>query len=43
MPAENFYANGQPAGFHPGYDGATNCALYDCDGLNFSVYEWEVV
>ena len=42
MPAKEFYATGKPNGFHPGYDESTNCALYDCDGLGFSLYEWEV-
>ncbi len=28
--------------FHPGFDASAGCALYDADGLTFSVYEWEV-
>ena len=43
MPAAEFYAKGRPAGFHPGFDGSANCALYDCDGLTFSLYEWEII
>lgn len=42
MPAKEFYAKGRPAGFHPGYDESADCALYDCEGLPFSLYEWEV-
>jgi hypothetical protein len=42
MPAVQFYANGQPRGFHPGFDESAGCALYDFVGLNFSLYEWEV-
>jgi hypothetical protein len=43
MPAERFYAEGRPAGFHPGFDEGAGCALYDLNGLNFSLYEWEVI
>jgi hypothetical protein len=48
MPAKEFYAQGRPEGFHPGYDGATRDALYDLkvvetgEPLSFSLYEWEV-
>lgn len=42
MPAEEFYAKGRPDGFHPGFDESAGCALYDADGLNFSLYEWEI-
>lgn len=42
MPASEFYAKGSPAGFHPGYDDSTGCALYDCEGLSFSLYDWEL-
>lgn len=42
MPAAEFYAKGKPAGYHPGFDAGAGCALYDCDGLGFSVYEWEI-
>jgi hypothetical protein len=42
MPAKEFYDNGRPTGFHPGFDESAGYALYDLDGLNFSLYEWEV-
>lgn len=42
MPAAEFYAKGKPAGYHPGFDTAAGCALYDAEGLTFSVYEWEI-
>lgn len=42
MPAKDFFANGQPAGFHPGFDSSSGCALYDLEGCNFSLYDWEL-
>jgi len=43
MPAAQFYAAGQPAGFHPGYDeSAAPAALYDFEELTFSLYDWEI-
>lgn len=42
MPAKEFFLNGKPDGFHPGFDASANCALYDLNGLSFSLYEWEV-
>lgn len=42
MPAAQFYAQGRPAGYHPGFDSSTGCALYDCANLNMSLYEWEI-
>lgn len=42
MPAAKFYAEGQPAGFHPGYDSSSGCALYCCENCPFSFYEWEL-
>jgi hypothetical protein len=42
MPASEFYAKGKPRGFHPGYDDSTGCALYDCHGINCSLYDWEL-
>lgn len=42
MKAEDFFARGRPDGFHPGFDGSSGSALYDADGLYFSVYEWEM-
>lgn len=42
MPAKEFYEKGKPNGFHPGYDTAAGGALYDAQGLTFSVYDWEV-
>lgn len=42
MPAAQFFAHGKPDGFHPGFDESAGCALYDLNGLNFSLYEWEV-
>lgn len=43
MPAAEFYAEGKPAGFHPGFDESAGCALYDLHGLNMSLYDWELV
>ena len=43
MPAAEFFASGKPAGFHPGFDESAGCALYDCEGLNISLYDWELV
>jgi hypothetical protein len=46
MPAKEFYVQGQPRGFHPGFDKSAGCALYDLtvDGKScpFSLYEWEL-
>lgn len=46
MPSKEFFANGKPAGYHPGFDD-TGSALYDLkteDGRDvpFSLYDWEV-
>ncbi len=45
MPAEKFFAMGKPEGYHPGYDnaGMPGVWLYDCEDLNFSLYDWELV
>lgn len=49
MPAKEFYNQGMPQGFHPGYDiGVKPMQLYDLmdietsEHLPFSLYEWEV-
>lgn len=49
MPAAQFFAQGKPAGYHPGYDpGADNAPLYDLkrvatgEKVPFSLYSWEV-
>jgi len=43
MPASEFFAKGQPAGYHPGYDeSVAPQALYDFEELQFSLYQWEV-
>lgn len=42
MPASQFYAEGQPAGYHPGFDPSTEAALYDCKNINVSLYDWEL-
>lgn len=31
-----------PDGAHPGFCRESGRALYDADGLNFSVYDWEI-
>ena len=47
MPAKEFYANGMPEGYHPGYD-PSGGSLYDLKSLEtgedlpFSLYHWEV-
>lgn len=43
MPAEQFYAQNMPKGYHPGYDeGMKGQYLYDFEGLDFSLYDWEL-
>jgi len=49
MPSKEFYANGMPDGYHPGYDeGVKGMGLYDLvtsdDGDDFgnSLYDWEL-
>lgn len=48
MPANEFFANGRPQGYHPGYGEAAGCALYDLkrvdtgEDLPFSLYSWEL-
>ena len=45
MKAREFFDNGKPNGFHPGFDNA-GAALYDLeyDGTEvpFSLYDWEL-
>lgn len=46
MPATEFFAKGQPAGYHPGFDDAGG-ALYDLrfpddKPLPMSLYDWEL-
>jgi len=44
MPAKDFFSKGMPEGFHPGYDEAAGGdPLYDLEGLDFSLYDWEVI
>ena len=44
MPAKDFFASGRPAGYHPGYDeGVSPMGLYDLIGLEFSLYDWEIM
>jgi hypothetical protein len=49
MPAKQFFAQGKPKGYHPGYDeGMKGSPLYDLkrkdtgEELNFSLYGWEL-
>lgn len=49
MPAEQFFAQGRPDGFHPGYDESVSPqGLYDSvrqdtgEEIGFSVYDWEI-
>lgn len=49
MPAKDFYAQGKPKGYHPGYDtGLSPMGLYDLtikatgEPLNFSLYTYEL-
>lgn len=48
MPAKEFFEQGKPHGYHPGYDGA-GVALYDLkrvdngEPLNMSLYRWELL
>jgi len=43
MPAKDFFAQGRPKGFHPGYDEEMDgMKLYAFEDLNYSLYEYEV-
>lgn len=42
MPATRFFAEGKPAGYHPGFDDASGSALYDLKGFGSSLYDWEL-
>ena len=49
MPAAQFFEQGKPEGYHPGYDeGVSPQKLYDFkdaitnEEIHFSVYDWEV-
>ena len=49
MPAKDFFAQGKPSEYHPGYDeGVSPMGLYDLkrkdtgEDLPFSLYDWEV-
>jgi len=42
MPAKEFFASGNPQNYHPGFDESSDCALYDLNGLNMSLYDWEL-
>ena len=48
MPASEFFAQGRPQGFHPGFDEGTGEELYDFEdyetgeAIGCSLYDWEV-
>lgn len=42
MPASQFYAQGKPEGYHPGYDEGAGGWLYDFSEINFSLYSHEL-
>lgn len=47
MPSTEFFKRGKPDGYHPGFDAASGCALYDMETLKgepvpFSCYAWEL-
>jgi len=46
MPANQFFAEGKPKGYHPGYDDSSGSALYDLlsptADFHNSVYDWEL-
>lgn len=49
MPAEKFFSQGKPTGYHPGYDESVSPqGLYDLkradndEQLAFSLYDWEL-
>lgn len=43
MPSKQFFAQGKPEGYHPGYDeGMNGQGLYDLDGFNSSLYDYEL-
>ncbi len=48
MPAKDFYVQGLPNGYHPGFDKAAGCALYDLETaggkpVNVSLYDYELM
>ena len=44
MPADEFYEQNKPIGYHPGYDDSVKGqGLYDFEGLEFSLYDWELI
>lgn len=49
MPAAQFFAQGKPQGYHPGYDTAAGGVLRDLkredtgEDVPFSLYDWELV
>ena len=47
MPAKEFFAQGKPEGYHPGFDASAGCALYDVERMDggdipVSLYDWEL-
>jgi hypothetical protein len=42
MPAREFFAKGQPDGYHCGLDCASGDALYELEELEFPLYEREL-
>lgn len=48
MPADEFFAKGRPAGYHPGFDPEAGSALYDLaiegtgEHMDNSFYDWEL-
>ena len=48
MPSAQFFAQGKPEGYRPGYDKFAGGALYDLERvdtgevLGFSLYSWEL-
>ena len=47
MSAKDFFSQGKPEGYHPGYDEGSGCSLYDLqqptgEELSFSLYDWEL-
>ena len=42
MPASEFFSRGKPTGYHPGFDDSSESALYDLEGFNSSLYDWEL-
>jgi hypothetical protein len=42
MPTKRFFRLGMPSGCHLGFDEASGSVLYDLEGFESSLYDWEL-